>query len=473
MLRSHSLLQKVAIVTLLPILALGFVLQRALERQVRDRALADAVASAGAIATLGVQPQLATFDLQRGLTERQVAQLDQTLGVASLRAQLARIKIWNRSGRIVYSDDHALIGQGAGPKALNPGVADALAGRRDAELLHAGDEPSGEDESIDAGTAQLLEAGDLLEVYVPLSFTSAGMPAGVFEMYVPYGPVEGTVARDVRRIRLLLFSGLAILYAVLLPIVAGASRKLRKQAQLEREAAEHLRQADEVKNSFLTAVSHELRTPLSSILGCAVSLGQRQGLGLSDEDVDDLTGRLESNARKLTRLVSDLLDLDRLAQGVIEPRRVATDVADLVRMVVAETRVAERRNVHIDAEPTLIELDPAKVERIVENLVMNSLRHSTGTDLWVRVVPEPEGVLIAVEDNGLGVPAGVRARIFEPFKRGQAPSHAPGVGVGLSIVANFARLHGGRAWVEDRQGGGASFRVFLPGARVPSLVPSA
>src|SRR5438045_690965 len=83
--------------------------------------------------------------------------------------------------------------------------------------------------------------------------------------------------------------------------VAGASRKLRKQAQLEREAAEHLRQADEVKNSFLTAVSHELRTPLSSILGCAVSLGQRQGLGLSDEDVDDLTGRLESNARKLTR----------------------------------------------------------------------------------------------------------------------------------------------------------------------------
>src|SRR6059036_1435678 len=137
-LRSHSLLQKVAIVTLLPILALGFVLQRALERQVRDRALADAVASAGVIATLGVQPQLATFDLQRGLTERQVAQLDQTLGVASLRAQLARIKIWNRSGRIVYSDDHALIGQGAGPKALNPGVADALAGRRDAELLHAG-----------------------------------------------------------------------------------------------------------------------------------------------------------------------------------------------------------------------------------------------------------------------------------------------------------------------------------------------
>src|SRR5436309_13494075 len=109
-----------------------------------------------------------------------------------------------------------------------------------------------------------------------------------------------------------------------------------------------------MKNSFLTAVPHELRTPLSSILGCAVSLGQRQGLGLSDEDVDDLTGRLESNARKLTRLVSDLLDLDRLAQGVIEPRPVATDVADLARVVVAETRAAERGHVHIAAAPTMV-----------------------------------------------------------------------------------------------------------------------
>src|SRR5436309_16028210 len=103
-------------------------------------------------------------------------------------------------------------------------------------------------------------------------------------MYEPYAPVEGTVTRDVRRIRLLLFSGLAILYAVLLPIEAGASRKLRNQAQLEREAAEHLRQADERKDSFLTAVPHEFRTPLSSILGCAVCAGDRQRLGLPDAD---------------------------------------------------------------------------------------------------------------------------------------------------------------------------------------------
>jgi signal transduction histidine kinase len=269
-----------------------------------------------------------------------------------------------------------------------------------------------------------------------------------------------------------LFGGLAVLYVVLLPIVVGASRRLRRQAQIEREAAEQLRQADEMKNSFLTAVSHELRTPLSAILGCAVSLGQRRELGLSDEDVDDLTARLEANARKLSRLVSDLLDLDRLAQGVVEPRRDPTDVGELVRTIVEETRVAEQRTVHIDAPPMLIELDAAKVERIVENLIVNNLRHSSGTDLWITVSPEPDGILLAVEDNGLGVAPDFRDRIFEPFTRGHSSNHAPGVGVGLSIVSNFAKLHGGRAWVEDREGGGASFRVFIPGTRVPSLVSS-
>lgn len=472
MLRTHSLLQKVALTAIVPVVVLGFVLQRAIEHQVRARALDQAVRSSGLIATLGVQPQLTTFDLQRGLTDEQIAQLDRALSAPSLDGQLVRIKIWNADGRIVYSDDHALIGEGTDPGETNDGVEGALDGETESELLRPG-ATAGSDEAIDAGTQQLVAThGDLLEVYAPLAFPTDERPSGVFEMYIPYASIDAQVGADVRRIQFLLFGGLAVLYAVLLPIVVGASRRLRRQAQIEREAAEQLRQADEMKNSFLTAVSHELRTPLSAILGCAVSLGQRRELGLSDDDVDDLTGRLEANARKLSRLVSDLLDLDRLAQGVVEPRRDPTDVGELVRTIVEETRVAEQRTVHIDAPPMLIELDAAKVERIVENLIVNNLRHSSGTDLWITVSPEPDGIVLAVEDNGLGVAPDFRERIFEPFTRGHPSDHAPGVGVGLSIVSNFAKLHGGRAWVEDREGGGASFRVFIPGARIPSLVPS-
>src|SRR5262249_24900660 len=158
--------------------------------------------------------------------------------------------------------------------------------------LHEG-EAEQSDEAVDAGTAALVAAHhDLLEVYAPLAFPTDVRPSGVVEMYIPYASVDAQVGSDVRPVPFLPFRGLRILYAVLLPAVAGASRRLRRQAQVEREAAEGLRQADEMKNSFLTAVSHELRTPLAAILGCAVSLGQRRELRLSDDDVDDLTTRL-------------------------------------------------------------------------------------------------------------------------------------------------------------------------------------
>jgi len=100
MLRTHSLLQKVAVATIVPVVVLGFVLQRAIQHQVRARALDQAVGSAGLIATLGVQPQLTTFDLRKGLTAEQIAQLDRALSAPSLDGQLVRIKIWcgSRSG---------------------------------------------------------------------------------------------------------------------------------------------------------------------------------------------------------------------------------------------------------------------------------------------------------------------------------------------------------------------------------------
>ena len=113
----------------------------------------------------------------------------------------------------------------------------------------------------------------------------------------------------------------------------------------------------------------------------------------------------------------------------------------------------------------MIPVDIAKIERVVENLLANTARHTpSNARIWVLVRAVDRGALIAVEDNGVGVPAELRDTIFEPFRQGpEAPQHSPGVGVGLTLVRRFAELHGGRAWVEEREGGGASFRVFLPG----------
>ena len=241
-----------------------------------------------------------------------------------------------------------------------------------------------------------------------------------------------------------------------------AEAALRTAYDREREAVTRLQSLDEMKNAFLSAVSHELRTPLAAVLGYAVTLEQ-EGIELEDDERRELVERLAVNARKLHRLLEDLLDLDRLARGIVEPHRHPVDIGALVRGVAAEADLGGRR-VEVDAPRVVAEVDGAKVERIVENLLVNAAKH-TPQDAPVRVVvrKEPLGVLLAVEDRGPGIPDELKQTVFRPFVRGpDSPAHSPGAGIGLSLVIRFAELHGGRAWVEDRPGGGSSFRVFLP-----------
>src|SRR4029077_1172864 len=244
----------------------------------------------------------------------------------------------------------------------------------------------------------------------------------------------------------------------------ASERKYSEAFRREREAAQQLRALDDMKNTFLEAVSHDLRTPLTSILGSAITLEQAN-MDLPQEDAVDLVRRIATNARKLERLLGDLLDLDRLQRGIVSPQRRPTDVGELIRRAVEETEERNGHDLTVDVEPFMVSLDAPKVERIVENLVTNALRHTPpGAEVWVRAVPKDGGLLLIVEDDGTGIPPELREEIFEPFRQapGSATGHSPGVGIGLSLVGRFAALHGGRAWVEDRPGGGASFRVLLP-----------
>jgi signal transduction histidine kinase len=245
----------------------------------------------------------------------------------------------------------------------------------------------------------------------------------------------------------------------------ASERKYSDAFRREREAAQRLRTLDEMKNTFLEAVSHDLRTPLTSILGSALTL-ERTKLDLPREDALDMVSRIAANARKLERLLSDLLDLDRLQRGIVSPSRRDTDLVEFVTRAIAEADT-QGRTVELDVEPGTVPIDQAKTERILENLLSNSMRHTpSDAKIWIRARPADGGVSIVVEDDGPGVPEELREEIFEPFRQapGSSSEHAPGVGIGLSLVKRFAELHGGRAWAEERPGGGASFHVFLPGA---------
>jgi PAS domain S-box-containing protein len=224
------------------------------------------------------------------------------------------------------------------------------------------------------------------------------------------------------------------------------------------------RQADRLREDILSAVSHELRTPLTAVLGFAVTLEQRRR-DLSDEEVETIVRELTAAARRLEKLLTDLLDVERVRRGAVELARRPTDILELVERVVGDCELDGRR-VSISGGPISAYVDAAKLERMVENLIVNAAKHTPReSSIRIRLDAEGDDLLLVVDDDGPGIPDEFKEGVFETFNRGPSiRSATPGAGIGLSLVARFAEAHGGRSWVEDRPGGGASFHVVLPGS---------
>jgi PAS domain S-box-containing protein len=242
--------------------------------------------------------------------------------------------------------------------------------------------------------------------------------------------------------------------------VSVVARDISDRVHAERavqEANDALRRADELKNTFLRTVSHDVRSPLTAVLSAAKLL---EDGGIPDDQRGQFTRMIVRNAHRIRRLLDDVLDIERLTRGDgLEPMREEVDVPAMVGSVLEELNGSGRAiDVRCDVEQ--IFGDRMQLERTVYNLVGNAIKH-TDSDITIRTWAEDGGTILAVEDAGPGVPDDMKTTIFEPFKRATDP-HTPGTGVGLSLVAEFARAHGGRAWVEDRPGGGSSFRVFFP-----------
>jgi diguanylate cyclase (GGDEF)-like protein len=221
-----GLLGKFAVVSLVPIVLLGLALAYVLRGEIRQRALSDARQSAVLLEQSIVQPQLAAGDLKVGLSNARIRALDHALRASLAGHQVARIKVWNRDARAVYSSDHAIIGHTYPPsdelrKALAGGTASEVSDLRKAENRY--------DRSF----------GQLLEVYTPLRFGAARTPAGAFELYLPYRPIAAAIGHDTTKLSLVLLAGLLLLYLTLFRIVARASIRLRRQAEDNEHLALH------------------------------------------------------------------------------------------------------------------------------------------------------------------------------------------------------------------------------------------
>ena len=236
------------------------------------------------------------------------------------------------------------------------------------------------------------------------------------------------------------------------------------QRSLEREsrAAEQLRALDRMKSTVLRTLQQDLRQPLAAVLAAAVTL-EAHGSSLSEEERGEMLSALANRARAMDEMLTVLLDLHRLEHGSVEPNRRPIDLAVIVGEGVAGFEALRGREVELSLAPAQVWADPEKVTLILDHLLQNAVRHTPADRrVWISVTPTDGGAILAVDDDGPGVADDLKVAIFDAFRQGDTDAAVFGMGLGLSFVARFAEMHGGRAWMEDRPGGGASFRVFLP-----------
>ncbi|MDQ6649719.1 MAG: PAS domain-containing sensor histidine kinase [Actinomycetota bacterium] len=212
---------------------------------------------------------------------------------------------------------------------------------------------------------------------------------------------------------------------------------------------------------LVSTVAHELRSPLTSVKGFTATLLAKWER-FNDEQKKLMLQTVNADADRVTRLLSELLDVSRIDAGRLELHRQVVDVPAAVEKVFAG-RVAsgdEPDRFVLDARGPLPEmwLDPDKLQQVLGNLVENALRHGAGI-VTVRVAPAGDGALVTVTDEGEGVPAEALARVFTKFWRS---GRRGGTGLGLYVVKGLTEAHGGSVDVGSGPAGGASFRLMLP-----------
>jgi two-component system sensor histidine kinase KdpD len=224
--------------------------------------------------------------------------------------------------------------------------------------------------------------------------------------------------------------------------------------------AETLRRSDAVKTAILRAVSHDLRSPLTAIRAATDGL-ESSDLDLSDEDRASLLATIDTETRRLDRLVANLLDLSRLELGAAEPKPELWTVETLVGQALSELGPrAERVTVSLPAGLDPIEVDGTQIEHVLVNLIDNALTFSPDAPVELTGEQLNGELIVRVVDHGPGLDDGELERIFEPFEQGRVPSR--GSGLGLAIAQGFAHANGARLEAEPGRESGASFVLSLP-----------
>jgi Na+/proline symporter/nitrogen-specific signal transduction histidine kinase len=251
--------------------------------------------------------------------------------------------------------------------------------------------------------------------------------------------------------------------------VIAYSRELEKATAELQDANRRLKELDRLKDEFISTVTHELRTPLTSVRSLAEILNTNPDIAA--EQHKSFTGIIIKESERLTRLINQVLDYEKIESAQMDWVIVPTDIQEVIQDAIASTRqLVEDRNIIIEYEvidrPPLISGDRDRLVQVMVNLISNAVKFCDADrgKITIRLAVNGQQVQVDVQDNGIGIRPGDQDKIFEKFQQVKDPSRGRpfGTGIGLTISKRIIDFHHGKIWVKSKPGMGATFSFSLP-----------
>jgi signal transduction histidine kinase len=253
---------------------------------------------------------------------------------------------------------------------------------------------------------------------------------------------------------------------------AVATLTTAELVEQQRKAVEQLERLNSAKSDFVSIVSHEFRTPLTGIQGFSELMRDEE---LTVAEMKEYAGDINKDAQRLNRMISEMLDLDRMESGRMTLNRERTDINAVIAEAADRLGPSAARHpirLKLDPELPLVDIDKDKIKQVLLNLLSNAVKYSPGGgEIAVTTRVEGEMVHVFVRDAGMGIPVDSLEKVFERYSRLEsgATRYIQGTGLGLPISRQIVEMHGGRAWVESTLGEGSVFQFTLPLVAVASV----
>ncbi|MGI8616095.1 MAG: sensor histidine kinase [Actinomycetota bacterium] len=452
--------------TLVVFIAVAVALWWALAVIIRERTRATAEEHAEFVTHSVIRPALQGIDLRSplgpgdpGYAELKALVSEDVLGV---QFPVVHVSVWDDAGTVLFSDEPSTIG-------LRMSVTQGLRSAFRGEVVSTVGPPVGPEQ----------RSGSILATFVPVSPSHASSSVTVVvEVDTDVAAASIPVGQPFRLVGVALAGGLSAIYVIQLPLVRRLGRTLREQNERlgallrqEQRTVEELRELNRRQTEFLSVTSHELRTPLTSIGGYAKTLMQPR-FAEDRHARDEFLRSIERQANRLGFMIENILAVTQDDRTMDDEAPAATPDA-ILSAVMHLGYPPERVETDLPADLPGVRLDSRRLTLVFGNLIDNALKFSPPRSRCRLSAEEIDrDVVVSVEDDGIGIPATERDRIFERFFQVDSSStrHYGGVGLGLYVVKTIVERAGGRVDVQSEVGHGSRFTVRLPAAPAVPMV---